>query len=116
MKKMILTLLASLAVFAGAGVFNQSSAAVKAEAGISAPDAEEQTYTVIITDIGSNKVKVIKILRAFLEIDLKDAYDKASKTPVTVKTKVPAEDAEKIKAELVEAGAKVELKAEKKAS
>ena len=76
-----------------------------------APAAEAQTeFTVILKDAGANKIGVIKEVRAITGLGLKEAKDIADGAPGMVKEGVPAEDANKLKAELEEAGATVELR------
>lgn len=73
--------------------------------------AEEKTeFEVMLTDIGSNKISVIKAVRAVTELGLKEAKDLVEAAPASVKAGINKEDSEKIKQQLEEAGAKVELK------
>jgi large subunit ribosomal protein L7/L12 len=76
-----------------------------------APVAEEQTeFTATITEIGPNKIPVIKVVRELTGLGLKEAKDLVDATPKAVKEAVTREEAEKIKAALEEQGAKVEIK------
>jgi large subunit ribosomal protein L7/L12 len=76
-----------------------------------APVVEEQTeFTVILKSSGANKIGVIKEVRALTGLGLKEAKDLVDGAPSTVKESVSKEEAESIKAKLVEAGAEVELK------
>jgi large subunit ribosomal protein L7/L12 len=76
-----------------------------------APAAEEQTeFTATITEIGPNKIPVIKVVRELTGLGLKEAKDLVDATPKAVKEGVTREEAEKIKAALEEQGAKVEIK------
>ena len=73
--------------------------------------AEEQTeFNVIMTSFGENKVNVIKAIRSITGLGLKEAKDLVEGVPSTVKEAVNKEEAEKIKKELEEAGAKAEIK------
>lgn len=72
--------------------------------------AEKTEFDVIITDAGSSKVKVIKAVRGITGLGLKDAKALVDGAPSPVKEGVDKEEAEKIKAELEEVGASVELK------
>ena len=73
--------------------------------------AEEQTeFNVILAEIGSNKLQVIKTVREFTTLGLKEAKALVDGAPNPVKEGVDKEEAEKIKAKLEEVGAKVELK------
>ena len=83
-------------------------------AGVAAPGAaaeEEKTeFDVILSEIGPNKIQVIKAVRAETSLGLKEAKDLVESAPKAVKEGVSKEDAEKIKKVLEEAGAKAELK------
>ena len=71
---------------------------------------EKSTFDVEITDAGSNKISVIKAIRTFIQIGLKEAKDLVDAAPKVLKEGVAKEDAEKMKKDLEEAGAKVTLK------
>ncbi|MFN5060530.1 MAG: 50S ribosomal protein L7/L12 [Chloroflexota bacterium] len=76
-----------------------------------APVAEEQTeFDVILKDAGANKINVIKVVREITSLGLKEAKDLVDAAPKPVKEGVSKEEAEQIKAKLVEAGAGVEVK------
>jgi large subunit ribosomal protein L7/L12 len=76
-----------------------------------APAAEEQTeFTATLTEIGPNKIPVIKVVRELTGLGLKEAKDLVDASPKAVKEGVNREEAEKIKAALEEQGAKVEIK------
>lgn len=80
-------------------------------AGAAAPAAEEKTeFNVVLADAGAQKLNVIKVVRAITGLGLKEAKDLVEGAPKVVKEGVSKEEAEKIKKELEEAGAKVELK------
>lgn len=80
-------------------------------AGAGAAAAEEQTeFNVVMTSFGDNKVNVIKAVRGITGLGLKEAKDLVEGVPSNVKEGVSKDEAEKIKKELEEAGAKVELK------
>lgn len=73
--------------------------------------AEEKTaFSVELTSTGSNKIAVIKVIRELTQLGLKEAKDLADAAPKVVKEGVSKEDAETMKAKLVEAGATVSLK------
>src|SRR5271167_3860460 len=79
--------------------------------GAAAPAAEEKTeFTVMLAAIGDKKIEVIKEVRAITALGLKEAKDLVEGAPKAVKEGVTKEEAEKIKAALEKAGAKVELK------
>ena len=85
--------------------------AAVAAGGAAAPAAEEKTeFNVIMTAFGENKVGVIKASRTITGLGLKEAKDLLEGVPSTVKEGVSKDDAAKIKKELEEAGAKVEVK------
>jgi large subunit ribosomal protein L7/L12 len=76
-----------------------------------APAAEEQTeFTATITEIGPNKIPVIKVVRELTGLGLKEAKDLVDATPKAVKEAVTRDEADKIKSALEEVGAKVEIK------
>lgn len=80
-------------------------------AGAAAPAAEAQTeFTVVLKDAGAQKINVIKVVRAATGLGLKEAKDLVDGAPKNVKEGLNKDDAEKLKKELEEAGAKVELK------
>jgi large subunit ribosomal protein L7/L12 len=93
------------------GVSAAAAVAVAAPAAGGAAAAEEQTeFKVIMTAFGDNKVNVIKAIRNITGLGLKEAKDLVEACPAHVKDGVSKEEAEKIKKELVEAGATVEVK------
>ena len=79
--------------------------------GAAAPAAEEQTeFTVVLAAAGDKKIEVIKEVRAITGLGLKEAKDLVEGAPKPVKESVAKDEAEKVKAQLEKAGAKVELK------
>ena len=95
------------------GVSAAAAVAVAAAPGAAAAAApvEAQTeFTVMLTAIGDKKIEVIKEVRAITALGLKEAKDLVEGAPKTVKEGISKEEAEKIKAALEKAGAKVELK------
>jgi large subunit ribosomal protein L7/L12 len=85
------------------------SAAAPAAAA-AAPAAEKTEFTVILTDAGDKKINVIKEVRAITGLGLKEAKDLVEAAPKEVKADVNKDEAAKIKKQLEDAGAKVELK------
>ncbi len=80
-------------------------------AGGAAPAAEVQTeFNVVLKNSGAQKINVIKVVRAATGLGLKEAKDLVDGAPKTVKEALGKDDAEKLKKELEEAGAQVELK------
>jgi large subunit ribosomal protein L7/L12 len=97
--------------------FGVSASAPMVVAGVAAGGAgeaaavEEQTeFDVILTEAGAEKIKVIKVVREFTTLGLKEAKDLVESAPKPVKEGVSKETAEEIKKKLEEVGAKVEVK------
>jgi large subunit ribosomal protein L7/L12 len=88
-----------------------AAVAVAGPAGGAAAAAEEQTeFTVNLTEVGANKVSVIKAVRELTGLGLKEAKDLVDGAPKPVKEAVPKAAAEEAKKKLEEAGAKAEIK------
>ena len=88
-----------------------AAAAVAAPAGGAAAEAEEKTeFDVILKSAGANKIGVIKVVRAATGLGLKEAKEIVDNAPKALKEGISKEDAEKLAAELKEAGAEVEVK------
>ncbi|MBF7084666.1 50S ribosomal protein L7/L12 [Desulfallas sp. Bu1-1] len=87
-------------------------AAVPAAGAAAAPAAEEEQteFDVILTAVGDKKVNVIKVVREATGLGLKESKELVDSAPKPVKEKVSKEEAEALKAKLVEAGATVEIK------
>jgi large subunit ribosomal protein L7/L12 len=94
------------------GVSAAAAVAVAAApgAGAAAPAEEKTEFTVVLTAIGEKKIEVIKEVRALTGLGLKEAKDLVEGAPKPVKEGVTKDEAEKVKAQLEKAGAKVELK------
>ena len=96
--------------------FNVSAAAATVAAaapagGGAAAAAEEKTeFSVILAATGDNKVNVIKVVRAVTGLGLKEAKDLVDGAPKAVKEGIPKKDADEIKKQLEDAGAKAEIK------
>ena len=84
-------------------------AAAPAEGGAAAAD-EKTEFDVVLTDVGANKIQVIKAVREATGLGLKEAKAIVDGAPATVKEAMPTADAEALKAKLTEVGATVELK------
>jgi large subunit ribosomal protein L7/L12 len=92
---------AAAAVVAGGG----------AAAGPAAPAAEEQTeFSVVLTEVGGNKINVIKVVREVTSLGLKEAKDLVDGAPKPVKEGVNKDEAASIKKKFEDAGAKAEIK------
>lgn len=94
------------------GVSAASAVAVAAApaAGGAAASEEKTSFNVVMTNFGSNKINVIKVIREITGLGLKEAKDMVEGVPATVKEGVTKEDADSIKKKLEEAGATVEIK------
>jgi len=94
------------------GVSAAAAVAVAAgpAAAAAAPVEAQTEFTVMLTAVGDKKIEVIKEVRAITALGLKEAKDLVEGAPKAVKEGVTKEEAEKIKAQLEKAGAKVELK------
>ncbi len=76
-----------------------------------AEEAEEQTeFDVILSDVGSQKIQVIKVVRELTGLGLKEAKEVVDNAPKPIKEKVSKEEAEELKSKLAEVGASVEIK------
>lgn len=84
-------------------------ATAPAEGGAAAAD-EKTEFDVVLTDVGANKIQVIKAVREATGLGLKEAKAIVDGAPATVKEAMPTADAEALKAKLTEVGATVELK------
>jgi large subunit ribosomal protein L7/L12 len=85
-------------------------AAMPAAGGAAAPAEEKTEFNVELKSAGAQKINVIKVVRAATGLGLKEAKDLVDGAPKTVKEGLSKADAEKLKKELEEAGAQVELK------
>ncbi len=88
-----------------------AAAAAAPAAGEAAEAAEEQSeFDVVLTDVGAQKIQVIKAVRELTQLGLKEAKDMVEEVPKAIKEGVAKEEADAAKARLEEAGATVELK------
>ena len=88
-----------------------AAAAAAAPVAVAAVEVEEKTeFDVILKEAGASKLNVIKVVRAATGLGLKDAKDLVDNCPKTLKEAISKEDAEKLVAELKEAGATAEMK------
>lgn len=78
--------------------------------GAAAAEEEKTEFDVVLTDVGANKIQVIKAVRELTSLGLKEAKDVVDSAPKAVKEGVAKEEADAAKAKLEEAGAKVEVK------
>jgi large subunit ribosomal protein L7/L12 len=91
---------AAMPVFAGGG----------AAAAAAAPVEEKTEFTVTLTEIGTNKINVIKVVREITALGLKEAKDLVESAPKPIKEGIPKDEANNIKKKFEEVGAKVEIK------
>jgi large subunit ribosomal protein L7/L12 len=98
-------------VSAAAAVAVAAPGAAATDGGAPAAPAEEQTeFDVLLTEIGANKIQVIKAVRELTALGLKEAKDLVEAAPTKVKEALPKEEAEAARKKLEEAGAKAEVK------
>ncbi|MBR2547584.1 MAG: 50S ribosomal protein L7/L12 [Eubacterium sp.] len=81
-----------------------------AAAGGAAAEEEKSSYTVVLSEIGAQKIKVIKVVRELTGLGLKEAKALVDEAPSNVKEDIDKDEAEQIKAKLEEVGASVEFK------
>ena len=102
---------AAVAAAPAAGGAAAAAAVAAAPAGGAAAAAEEKTeFDVVLAEAGANKVAVIKAVRGATGLGLKEAKDLVESAPANLKEGISKEEAEALKKELEEAGAKVEIK------
>jgi large subunit ribosomal protein L7/L12 len=81
-----------------------------AAAGGAAPVEEKTEFTVTLTEVGTNKINVIKVVREVTSLGLKEAKDLVESAPKPIKEAIPKDEAEAIRKKFEEVGAKVEVK------
>jgi large subunit ribosomal protein L7/L12 len=96
-------------VSAAAPVAVGVAAGAPGAAAVAAPEEEQTEFDVMLTDIGANKIQVIKAVRELTSLGLKEAKDVVDSAPKAVKQGVSKEEAEAAKAKLEEAGATVQI-------
>ena len=92
------------------GVTAATTAVTAADSGAAAPAEEQSEFTIMLTSVGDKKINVIKEIRTFTTLGLKEAKDLVESAPKEVKSGVNKKEAEEIKKKLEAVGAKVELK------
>src|SRR4051794_19997396 len=110
LSQLVKTLEAELGVSAAAAMPMAMPAGAGAGAGAAAPAEEKTEFTVTLTEIGTNKINVIKVVREITALGLKEAKDLVEAAPKPIKESVPKDEAEAIKKKFEEVGAKVEVK------
>ena len=93
---------AAMPVFAGGGAAGGGGAAAPAE--------EKTEFTVTLTEVGANKINVIKVVREVTSLGLKEAKDLVESAPKAIKEAIPKDEANAIKKKFEDVGAKVEIK------
>ncbi len=81
-----------------------------AAAGAAAPVEEKTEFTAVLTEVGANKINVIKVVREVTSLGLKEAKDLVEGAPKPIKEGIPKDEAAAIKKKFEEVGAKVEIK------
>jgi large subunit ribosomal protein L7/L12 len=81
-----------------------------AAGGAAAPAEEKTEFTVVLTEVGPNKINVIKVVREVTSLGLKEAKDLVESAPKAVKEGIPKDESEALKKKFEEVGAKVEIK------
>jgi large subunit ribosomal protein L7/L12 len=81
-----------------------------AAGGAAAPAEEKTEFTAVLTEVGANKINVIKVVREVTSLGLKEAKDLVEGAPKPIKEGVPKDEAAAIKKKFEEVGAKVEIK------
>ena len=99
-----------LGIKAAAPMAGMMMAGAAGGAGAAAKEEEKTSFAVVLKESGTNKIAVIKEVRAATNLGLKEAKDLVEAAPKTVKDNVPKEEAEDLTKKLEAAGAKVELK------
>jgi large subunit ribosomal protein L7/L12 len=79
-------------------------------AGAAAPAEEKTEFTVTLTEVGANKINVIKVVREVTSLGLKEAKDLVESAPKAIKEAIPKDEANAIKKKFEDVGAKVEIK------
>ena len=99
-----------LALNAAVVVVTTNAATAQRPAAAAAPAEEKTEFTVTLTEIGANKINVIKVVREITALGLKEAKDLVEGAPKPIKEGVTKEEAATIKKKFEDAGAKVEVK------
>ena len=110
LSQLVKTLESELGVSAAAAVAVAAPGAGGAGGGAAAPAEEKTDFTVTLTEVGSNKINVIKVVREITSLGLKEAKDLVEGAPKPIKEGVNKDEAAAIKKKFEEVGAKVEIK------
>jgi large subunit ribosomal protein L7/L12 len=109
LSQLVKALESELGVSAAAAMPMAMPAGGGAAAGAAAPAEEKTEFNVTLTDIGADKIKVIKVVREVTSLGLKEAKDLVESAPKPIKEGVPKDEAESIKKKFDEVGAKVTI-------
>ena len=109
LSQLVKTLEAELGVSAAAAMPMAMPMAGGAGAGAAAPVEEKTEFTVTLTEVGTNKINVIKVVREVTSLGLKEAKDLVESAPKAIKEAIPKDEAEAIKKKFEEVGAKVTI-------
>ena len=110
LSQLVKTLEQELGVSAAAAMPMAVAGGAAAGGGAAAAVEEQTEFTAILTEVGSNKINVIKVVREVTSLGLKEAKDLVEGAPKPIKEGIPKDEAEKIKKQFEAAGAKVEIK------
>jgi large subunit ribosomal protein L7/L12 len=110
LSQLVKTLESELGVSAAAAMPVFAAGAPAAGGGAAAPAEEKTEFTVTLTEVGGNKINVIKVVREITSLGLKEAKDLVEGAPKPIKEGIPKEEADAIKKKFEEVGAKVEIK------
>ena len=110
LSQLVKTLEAELGVSAAAAMPMMAMPMAGAGGGAAAAAEEQTEFTAMLTDVGGNKINVIKVVREVTGLGLKEAKDLVESAPKPIKEGVPKDEAEALKKKFEEVGAKVEIK------
>jgi large subunit ribosomal protein L7/L12 len=110
LSQLVKTLEQELGVSAAAAMPMAMPAGGGAAAGGAAPVEEKTEFSTILTEVGSNKINVIKVVREVTSLGLKEAKDLVEGAPKPIKEGIPKEEAAAIQKKFADVGAKVEIK------
>jgi large subunit ribosomal protein L7/L12 len=110
LSQLVKTLESELGVSAAAAMPVFAGGAPAAGGGAAAPAEEKTEFTVTLTEVGTNKINVIKVVREITALGLKEAKDLVESAPKPIKEGIPKDEANAIKKKFEDVGAKVEIK------
>jgi large subunit ribosomal protein L7/L12 len=110
LSQLVKTLESELGVSAAAAMPMFAGGGPAAGGGAAAPAEEKTEFTVTLTEIGTNKINVIKVVREITALGLKEAKDLVESAPKPIKEGIPKDEANTIKKKFEDVGAKVEIK------